>query len=56
MRNFFKSLSYNLILIILVYSCSSDDTEDTQTVPLEPVASQYALENDLKFIKVKIIN
>ena len=58
MRNFFKSLSYNLILIILVYSCSSDDTEDTQTVPLEPVASQYALENDsiVEFLKTHFYN
>ena len=47
MQNFFRKAFYNLILLFLIYSCSNDSTiNNTVSIPLEPIASQYALEND----------
>ena len=47
MQKFFRKAFYNFILLSLIYSCSNDSTvNNTVSTPLEPIASQYALEND----------
>ena len=47
MQKFFRKAFYNFILLSLIYSCSNDSTvNNTVSIPLEPIASQYALEND----------
>ena len=47
MQKIFRKAFYNFILLSLIYSCSNDSTiNNTVSIPLEPIASQYALEND----------
>jgi FKBP-type peptidyl-prolyl cis-trans isomerase FkpA len=57
MRNFFKYIFYNFFLILLIYSCSKDDSS-LEDVPLKDIATQYALENDsiVEFLQTHFYN
>ena len=58
MKKLFKNSIYFLSTIILFYSCSKTDSEETEDIPLEPISSQYVIENDsiIDFMKTHFYN
>ena len=58
MKNFVKLFFFNLLLLVIIYSCSKDPSDAIETVPAEPIASQYAIENDsiIEFLQTHFYN
>lgn len=58
MKNFVKVFFFNLLLLVIIYSCSKDPSDAIETVPAEPIASQYAIENDsiIDFLQTHFYN
>ena len=58
MKNFVKVIFFNLLLLVIIYSCSKDPSDAIETVPAEPIASQYAIENDsiIDFLQTHFYN
>ena len=57
MRKFFQILLYNFFLISLIYSCSSDSSEE-EVVPPKDIGPQYTTENDsiIEFLQTHFYN
>ncbi|MGY8945414.1 MAG: FKBP-type peptidyl-prolyl cis-trans isomerase, partial [Flavobacteriales bacterium] len=57
MRNFFKFIFYNFFLILVIYSCSKDDSS-IEDVVVNDIGTQYILENDsiIEFLQTHFYN
>ena len=57
MRSFFKFIFYNFFLILVVYSCKKDDSS-LDSVPVNDISTQYALEKDsiIEFLQTHFYN
>ena len=57
MRSFFKFIFYSFFLILVVYSCKKDDSS-LDSVPVNDISTQYALEKDsiIEFLQTHFYN
>jgi len=57
MRSFFKFIFYSFFLILVVYSCKKDDSS-VDSVPVNDISTQYALEKDsiIEFLQTHFYN
>ena len=57
MRSFFKFIFYSFFLILVVYSCKKDDSS-VDSVPVNDITTQYALEKDsiIEFLQTHFYN
>ena len=53
MKKLIRKIIYFLLTIVLFYSCSKTDDEEVESIPLEPISTQYVIENDsiIEFMK-----
>jgi len=54
----FRNIIFFLSIVILFNSCSGTDDEETDSVPLEPISTQYVIENDsiIEFMQTHFYN
>ena len=57
MRSFFKFIFYSFFLTLVVYSCKKDDSS-VDSVPVNDISTQYALEKDsiIEFLQTHFYN
>jgi hypothetical protein len=58
MKKLIRNIIYFLLTIVLFYSCSKTDDEEVESIPLEPISTQYVIENDsiIEFMKTHFYN
>ena len=58
MKKLIRNIIYFLLTIVLFYSCSKTDDEEVESIPLEPISTQYIIENDsiIEFMKTHFYN
>ncbi|MDA9240970.1 hypothetical protein OAC35_02650 [Flavobacteriaceae bacterium] len=58
MKKLIRNIIYFLLTIVLLHSCSKTDDEEVESIPLEPISTQYVIENDsiIEFMKTHFYN
>ena len=46
MKKLFRNIIFFLSIVILFNSCGGTDDEEIDSVPMEPISTQYVIEND----------
>ena len=58
MKKLFRNIIFFLSIVILFNSCGGTDDEETDSVPMEPISTQYVIENDsiIEFMQTHFYN
>ena len=58
MKKLFRNIIFFLSVVILFNSCGGTDDEETDYVPMEPISTQYVIENDsiIEFMQTHFYN